>query len=243
MIELRAVPGPTGRLLRELLTELNIRIGTPGQAIVSYGVPVRSGLPTLNAMAGRRTKLEELQALHNAGIPTPEVVMPGQVRSRATKTLLGRSLKHQKGRDIEVVPVGERPKKVHDYYTALVPKRREYRVWAFRRRCKATYEKRHRYRGHGRNHEVWNWRNGYAFEFSHNAPQEVKDLGCRAVDTLGLDFGAVDIIEGMDGRFYVLEVNTAPGVQDRRQGITALAESIARWVERGYPRRNGDEQG
>jgi D-alanine-D-alanine ligase-like ATP-grasp enzyme len=37
-----------------------------------------------------------------------------------------------------------------------------------------------------------------------------------AVNTLGLDFGAVDLIVAKDGRVYVLEVNTAPGIE----GIT-----------------------
>lgn len=41
------------------------------------------------------------------------------------------------------------------------------------------------------------------------AAQEQAILACAA---LGLDFGAVDILRGTDGIFYVLEVNTAPGL-------------------------------
>jgi D-alanine-D-alanine ligase-like ATP-grasp enzyme len=36
----------------------------------------------------------------------------------------------------------------------------------------------------------------------------------KAVNALGLDFGAVDIIyNGHEDKYYVLEVNTAPGME------------------------------
>jgi glutathione synthase/RimK-type ligase-like ATP-grasp enzyme len=55
---------------------------------------------------------------------------------------------------------------------------------------------------------------------------------------LGLDFGAVDVLLGRDGKFYVLECNTAPGVEgEGRQVIQALARKIANWVKKGYPTR------
>lgn len=65
-----------------------------------------------------------------------------------------------------------------------------------------------------------NWRvrnhcNG--FIFTHNEDHEVRgdtlDQAKKAVHSLGLDFGAVDIIwNERDGQAYVLEVNTAPGL-------------------------------
>lgn len=53
------------------------------------------------------------------------------------------------------------------------------------------------------------------------------DLAVAAVGTLGLDFGAVDIIEDKKGAFYVLEVNTAPGLEG--QTVTSYAAAF-----RGY---------
>jgi glutathione synthase/RimK-type ligase-like ATP-grasp enzyme len=41
---------------------------------------------------------------------------------------------------------------------------------------------------------------------------------------LGLDFGAVDIIQDDGGNFYVLEVNTAPGLEG--QTIKSYAEGF-----------------
>lgn len=42
--------------------------------------------------------------------------------------------------------------------------------------------------------------------------ERVEDLAVNAVEALGLDFGAVDIIKDEGGNVYVLEVNTAPGL-------------------------------
>lgn len=42
--------------------------------------------------------------------------------------------------------------------------------------------------------------------------ERVEELAISAVQALGLDFGAVDIIKNEEGEVYVLEVNTAPGL-------------------------------
>jgi len=47
----------------------------------------------------------------------------------------------------------------------------------------------------------------------------------NAVDALGYDFGAPDIILGEDGSFYTLEVNSAPGLND--PGVKKWASRIA----------------
>jgi hypothetical protein len=95
----------------------------------------------------------------------------------------------------------------------------------------------------GRSREVWNWRNGYSYLFrrASEMPAELKLLGTRSVDALGLDFGAVDIIEGQDGQFYVLECNSAPGTEGPRQGLTSLVNHIEKWARNGFKKRNGEE--
>lgn len=68
-----------------------------------------------------------------------------------------------------------------------------------------------------------------------NIPQEVRDTAIRAVNALGLDFGAVDIVYKGRTRFevYVLEVNTAPGL--------AGESSRAAYVQAFTDRINGVE--
>jgi len=42
--------------------------------------------------------------------------------------------------------------------------------------------------------------------------EDVKQLCINAIEILGLDFGAVDLVNTRKGKFFILEVNTAPGL-------------------------------
>ena len=64
-----------------------------------------------------------------------------------------------------------------------------------------------------------NWRirnHGNGFVFARNeveAPDEVTDVATRAVGAMGLDFGAADVVYTRDRKAFVLEINTAPGLE------------------------------
>lgn len=64
------------------------------------------------------------------------------------------------------------------------------------------------------NWKIRNLANGFIYQRANvNPNQEVLDASVKIVQCLGLDFGAVDVIVGKkDGKTYVLEVNTAPGL-------------------------------
>ena len=66
------------------------------------------------------------------------------------------------------------------------------------------------------NHDehVWNLDGGYVFARDNvSKPDGIDSLACSAVSALGLDFGAVDIIMDRSGNLFVLEVNTAFGLE------------------------------
>lgn len=67
----------------------------------------------------------------------------------------------------------------------------------------------------GINADIRNLAGGWVY--CHNnvsLPDSVLDMAKQAIDILGLDFGAVDIIrKKRTDDYYVLEVNTAPGLQ------------------------------
>lgn len=64
------------------------------------------------------------------------------------------------------------------------------------------------------NWQVRNHANGFIYaREGFETPQSVEDQACLAVEALGLDFGAVDIIwNEKEQKPYVLEVNCAPGL-------------------------------
>lgn len=101
-------------------------------------------------------------------------------------------------------------------YTQYVRKRQEYRLHVFRNKVFFTQRK-------ARNKDVpdenvnWKVRNhANGFIFAHQGVEcgpDAEQYAIDAVRVLGLDFGAVDIIKGVDDKWYVLEVNTSPGME------------------------------
>lgn len=65
------------------------------------------------------------------------------------------------------------------------------------------------------NWQVRNHQNGFVYvRGGVNPPQTVLDSAMLALRATGLDFGAVDVIFNQhQGRAYVLEINTAPGLE------------------------------
>jgi glutathione synthase/RimK-type ligase-like ATP-grasp enzyme len=65
-----------------------------------------------------------------------------------------------------------------------------------------------------KNDDVRNWHTGwvYATQDITEPPEAIIDVAEMALDALGLTYGAVDIIH-QDTNLYVLEVNTAPGLE------------------------------
>jgi hypothetical protein len=99
-------------------------------------------------------------------------------------------------------------------YTKYIFKVREFRVHATRDKVIDTQQK---VRDPDQEPKTWKIRshaNGFIFQRGNiQANQARDDLAVQAVKVLGLDFGAVDIVEDKKGNFYVLEVNTAPGLE------------------------------
>lgn len=62
---------------------------------------------------------------------------------------------------------------------------------------------------------IRNHRNGFVFQrYDIDVPNDIKVQAVKALDASGLDFGAVDVIwNEHEGKAYVLEVNSAPGLE------------------------------
>ena len=58
-------------------------------------------------------------------------------------------------------------------------------------------------------------------------PESLELMSIKAVQYLGLDFGAVDVIVSEDDQVYILEVNTAPGIEGETT-VRAYKEAFER---------------
>lgn len=111
-------------------------------------------------------------------------------------------------------------------YTQYIPKKDEYRIHVFNDKVIHQQQKRRELGFEGRNNQIRNWDNGWVYCTKEvNPPEMVINQALAAVKSLGLDFGAVDIIWNQRRQqAYVLEVNTAPGLEGST--ITAYVKAI-----------------
>lgn len=118
-------------------------------------------------------------------------------------------------------------------YTRYIFKVKEYRVHAT---CDGVIDTQRKVRDPDVEPLSWKVRshaNGFIFQRNNINPSEARDnLAISAVKTLGLDFGAVDIVQDKEGKLYVLEVNTAPGLEGKTiEAYTTALGKLAANVE------------
>lgn len=107
-------------------------------------------------------------------------------------------------------------------YTAYVKKKWEFRCHIFKDTCIGLVKKvkKRGYEG-DRNTRIRNTANGYVFaahfdDVPQKVRNEVVDQSVAAIKFFGLDFGAVDVIYNeYQDKVYILEINTAPGIEGR----------------------------
>lgn len=124
-------------------------------------------------------------------------------------------------------------------YTKYMPKDKEWRVHVFVQVLEQDYDnfcdvqlkvKRKDFEGEY-NRLVRNHQNGYIYQRNDiNEPDGLVELATEVLLVSGLDFGAVDIIQ-RGNKFYVLEVNTAPGLEGTT--LEVYTNQIRKMIE-GY---------
>lgn len=98
-------------------------------------------------------------------------------------------------------------------YVEYVKKTAEYRVHVFRGEV-IDYAKKVRRRGIQNDSKIRNLHNGWVYARKDiDRIADVEAQAVAAVTALGLDFGAADVVWNQKRGAYVLEVNTAPGLQ------------------------------
>lgn len=180
-------------------------------------------------------KLTVYELLEQAGIPQPKKYYKGDVIEDKAFPLLARKKYHSQGRDIIYVAnraqLEQLKEDSYDFLTEYVNKKSEYRVHILGDNAfvsvKFTEEDKADpiVRSHSNG-----WRQ---IEYKGKWHDELIMLATKTIDTLHYDFGAVDIIRRKE-KLYVLEVNSAPGLEPRKLALYAeyFREKEKAWLAR-----------
>jgi glutathione synthase/RimK-type ligase-like ATP-grasp enzyme len=205
--------------------------------LINWGVSHNVGL---NWYCNWFNKQEALTRFINAGIRAPKPLSWDNMENDDEKPvfpLLARKVSHRRGNDIvKIESFGDLAKvwRTHDFFVPYIPKVAEYRTWVFRDEVVAVYEKR--YQGKGKyDGVIWNHQGGL-FKFvslkEANWPKGIMGPSIMAVKSLHLDFGACDVMKDEDGQLWMLEVNTAPHIDDvKRKSGLMLAKRMYEWAK------------
>jgi len=155
-------------------------------------------------------KQRALQVMTSAGVRVPPVAnrFDGEI-------LIGRTANHTQGKGLFVI-ASQRDfdlakNNLHcTHFMSYIPTEREYRVHVFQGAVIATAEKR--MSDHATSLHVRNYETGWVFKYLESCPTDISNTAISATRSLGIDFGAVDVIKSINGNIYVLEINTAPSL-------------------------------
>lgn len=118
-----------------------------------------------------------------------------------------------------------------ELYTKSINNHGEYRVHVFNGEI-IDYRKKSRHYDDEPTEEqkaIRTLGNGWVYRANHlERLERIEQLAIQAIDALDLDFGAVDIIKDAEGNVFVLEVNTAVGMDDHTLSnyTTKILETI-----------------
>ncbi len=205
-------------------------------ARIAY-VPAKKTINRMNAICNNTDKYKSLTLMRDARLRTvPFSTDPTDLEW----PVVGRSSNHIGGSDIRLYlqPMDleymelRRP----SFFTQYVPRKQEWRVHVANNRILCVLLKvpqRENYNQLLCSHSGWRY---VADDECH--PDLMHSL--TAINAIGLDFGAVDVIQGIDDKIYFLEVNTAPGFTDENYTLKQYAKEIALMTEWTIPERNGN---
>jgi glutathione synthase/RimK-type ligase-like ATP-grasp enzyme len=191
----------------------------PEDVIINWGasacpIPVTYNQP--QAVRSASNKASAFTLLAEANVSIPRFATTRDNISWEGKTVVRHVLNGHSGEGIEIFePNTELPDA--PLYVEYIPKQDEYRVHVVGTSIIACQRKARDRDVENPNWQVRNHANGFVFvREGFTCPESVSQLAVQAVQALGLDFGAVDIIYNQKRQAgYVLEVNCAPGLEGR----------------------------
>lgn len=215
-----------GTLLNWGCSQLPLKVA-PGQTVLNKP----------EAVANAKCKLRTFELFRKAGVPHPQWWTPENVKEakRQGAILIARTTTRGSGGEGIVVVREEDKLPKAPLYTLYIRKDSEYRVHVVGDKAIQIQQKRKDTEAEQDQDQklIRNHANGWVFavnnvQFKNDRQRErVVEASIAAVRSLGLDFGAVDlVVDRKTGEPFVLEVNTAPGLESPTL-IGAYATSFA----------------
>jgi hypothetical protein len=211
------------------------KFNKPGDVIVNWGnvgpIPNPKGCHILNKQEAvgyainKKKTFEVLSAYDIDTVPWTANRAVAEEWLKMGRTVVARkTLTGHEGAGIVIV------EKVNELiqaplYTLYINKVKEFRVHATPFGVIDTQWKVHDPKlGPPKDWKVRSYANGFIFQRKGIIASPARDqLAIQTVRALGLDFGGLDIIEDKQGNFYVVEVNTAPGIEGTTVGLYGAA--------------------
>ena len=184
------------------------------------------------AMNNAIDKMRAMRIWEREGVPIPSF--------SEEVPCIGRTRTHTQGQGLWFCWLPEQVREVKregaDYFIKYIPTAQEWRLHILGGEVAFVQYKYPRPRRTSAFGGVQQFRDEWVTEAHppNTASREIRNIGVRSVTTLGLDVGAPDIVQGLDGSICVLEVNTGPALY--RDTIGAYIEyfrSEIRTFERG----------
>lgn len=199
------------------------RLGAQSDALVRWGSSSGNDAPitinTRQAVENAANKLRMLELLRDGGINVPAFSTNWR---DLEYPFLGRSRNHRGGSDIVIYMGDDTPDPSgHAFFTEFVESTHEIRFHVLGGEViRAQIKEGPRHEGHLpiRNHD-----HGFRFvPYVNSRPHAHRsDAAIEAVRCLGLDFGSVDVLCGVDSSTVVLEVNSSAGCSRPTAGLYA----------------------
>lgn len=208
-----------------------------GDFVVNWGsgrVPGFGPATVLNgagAVIRASDKLKTFDALHAANVSIPLFTADREVAqgwANEGVVVCRTVLRGHSGEGIVIATDAEEVVRA-PLYTKYVKKKDEYRVHVLRNQAFFIQRKARKLDVENPNWQVRNLAGGFVFaEVAQNeVPRDVIQQAVASIAALGLDFGGVDVMwNDREQKAYVLEVNTACGLEERTAG--RYAETFVR---------------
>ncbi len=190
---------------------------------------INYGEQTPNAHLNNKVNFDKVRVqklLENYDIRMPELYSKNETIENIKFPVLARKNFHSKGRDIIYIKdknalINLRSSgRSYDFLVKYIDKVSEYRVHILKGftsfvSVKVNDEE-------DRNEIVRNRNKGWKqIEYDGEFKNSLIKLSDKVMDVLKYDFGAIDIIRDENNKLYVLEVNSAPGLEERKLKIYA----------------------